>query len=228
MKKYIGKIILLFIVAGFTLTSCSKNDDAYSLGDIWLSLGMVETENAFGYDYIIYCDNGDTLLPAANNVPYFKTVQQQRVLINYTILDEVGLSTKKFYVKINNLQEILFKDLIEVNSLNSDSLGNDSVAINEIWIVNDMLNIDYQYIGGITQHYINLAYTTDEDGNLAEPVELEFRHNANNDQSKIILNNIVTFQLDKLKIEGQNSTDFVVKAIGLIQKEQSFSFTYEY
>ncbi|MBN2806233.1 MAG: NigD-like N-terminal domain-containing protein [Prolixibacteraceae bacterium] len=228
MKQYIGKILIMMLLAGIFLTACSDMDDGYSLGDIWLSLGMVETENTSGYDYLLICDNGDTLLPAASDVPYFKTKQDQRVLINFTILDEVGLATNKFYVKVNNLQEILLKDLIELTPENADSLGNDSITINKIWMAKNMLNIDFSYIGGLTMHYINLAYTLDENGELKQPVELQFLHNANNDEARLIMGNIVSFRMDQLKFAGQDSTDFVVKSAGLLESAQEFTGTFRY
>jgi hypothetical protein len=228
MKQKFGKWFFMMMLAAFVLPACSDMDDGYSLGDIWLSLGMVETENTSGYEYLLICDNGDTLLPAASDVPYFKTKQDQRVLINFTILDEVGLATNKFYVKVNNLQEILLKDPIELTPENADSLGNDSITINKIWIAKDMLNIDFSYIGGLTMHYINLAYTLNENGELEQPVELQFLHNANNDDARMIMGNIVSFRLDLLEFDGQNSTDFVVKSAGLLDSDQEFTGTYSY
>lgn len=228
MKQKIGKWFIVMFLATFILTACSDMEDGYSLGDIWLSLGMVETANTGGYDYLLICDNGDTLLPAASDVPYFKTKQDQRVLINFTILDEVGLASNKFYVKVNNLQEILLKDLIEQTPENADSLGNDSITINKIWMANNLLNIDFSYLGGQTNHYINLAYTSNENGDIAQPVELHFLHNAKGDKGRLIMSNIVSFRMDQLKFVGQDSTEFVVRATGLLESAQEFTGTYRY
>lgn len=228
MKQKIGKWFMAMLMTAFVLTACSDMEDGYSLGDIWLSLGMVETENAMGYEYILLCDNGDTLLPAASDVPYFEPEQDQRVLINFTILDEVGLATKKFYVKVNNLHEILLKDLVALTPENTDSLGSDSITINKIWMANNLLNIDFSYIGGETVHSINLAYTSNENGEIEQPVELQFLHNNKGDKGRLILSNIVSFRMDQLKFAGQDSTDFVVRATGLLESDQEFTGTYRY
>ena len=223
-----GIRIIAFLVGAITLGSCAQQEDYYSLNDIWLSLGIMDTNNPLGYDYVLYCDNGDTLLPAVNSVPYFEAKDSQRVLINYTILDEVGTSTKKFYVKINNLQDVLFKDVIEMNATNADSLGQDSITINKLWVVKDLMNVEFTYLGGIERHYINMAYSLNENGTLDQPVQLEFRHNANNDAATILLSGIVTFRLNKLQVPGQDSVNFVVRSTGLLDGDQSFTGTYSY
>lgn len=223
------EVIILMMASVFLMSSCSQSEDYYSLNDVYLSLGMVDTDNALGYDFVLYCDNGDTLLPAVNDVSYFDAYNNQRVLINYTILGEVdATSTQKLYVRINNMQEVLYKDLIELTSENADSLGHDSVTISNLWIVNDMMNIEFSYLGGIEKHYINLAYTTNANGELEEPVVLQFKHNANKDKANILFNGIVTFKLDRLKFKGQDSVSYIVKSTGLLNGDQSFDGTYTY
>jgi hypothetical protein len=129
MKK--STQIFVLILLSLMFARCSKSEDVYSLGDIWISLGFVETEYTNGYDYILYCDNGDTLFPVASNVYLRKTANAKRVFINYTVLDEVGISENTFYVKVNSLNEILYKDPIELTEINTDSLGYDLVTITD-------------------------------------------------------------------------------------------------
>ncbi|MFA9389774.1 MAG: NigD-like C-terminal domain-containing protein [Prolixibacteraceae bacterium] len=221
-------IFILFILGSFLLNSCAKEDEYFSLNDVWLSLGMVKTDTNLGYDYVVFCDNQDTLLPISSDVPSFHAVNEQRVLINYSILGYTGASQKKFYIKVNNLQEVLFKDIIELSTQNTDSLGHDSITILNLWVVNDLMNIEYQYQGGITKHFINLAYTTNDSGELNQPIELEFRHNANNESAKVLFNGIVSFRLNALQLEGQDSINYVVKSTGLLNGMQRFTGTYKY
>lgn len=227
MKGFQFKIMIVLIISTI-FSSCSKNEDYYSLNDVWLSLGIMDTNNDYGYDYLVYCDNGDTLFPAASDVPYFNAKDSQRVLVNFTILDGVGTTAQKYYVKINNLQEVLLKDPIEATAANTDSLGHDSITINNLWIAKDMMNIECTYLGGIEQHYINLTYTTNDSGQIEQPIELEFRHNANNDNAKALLSGIVSFRLNKLQIEGQDSLNYVVRSTGLLDAHQEFTGTYFY
>jgi len=227
MKRF---FILSAAIALFSLliTSCTKNDDNYSLGDIWLSLGFVETENTSGYDFIILNDNGDTLLPTTTEVPYFITKQKQRILVNYTILDEVGTSPKKFYVKINNMREILYKNIVELTPTNADSLGNDPIHVTNIWKSDSLLNVEFQYYGGKMTHFINLAIDEEKAIKLDEPVALNFLHNSNNDEPSLALNGIVTFNLKKLQKEGKDSVEFVVNYIDYQNENHSISGTYKY
>lgn len=221
------KFLVFISIVLLLLSSCAKEEDYYSLNDIWLSLGIVDTDPINSVSYAIYCDNGDTLIPISSNVPYFDVSDSQRVLVNFTILDEVGTSTDKFYVKINNLQEVLFKDIIELTTEISDSLGNDSIRITDVWVVNDMMNIEFKYLGGRELHYINLCYSLNEYGEIEEPVNLVFRHNANNDEGAIPLTGLVTFKLSSLKIEGKDSIAYRVTS-DFLDDTQAFEGIYTY
>jgi len=219
-----GLIISLSVLVFF---SCGDKKDYYSLGDIWISLGMIEKQDSDS-NFIIYLDNGDTLVPATNDAPYFYLKNDQRVMVNYTILDEVGKSTKKFWVKINDLYDVLFKDIIELNEANNDSIGNDPVNIDNIWISKNLLNIEFKYLGGDKIHYINLTHQADNITNLSQSVELELRHNANNDSLKYSLTGIVTFNLKNIEISNQDSVNFIVKSTDYKGDEHTFNGTYYY
>lgn len=218
----VSTLMLLF-------TACNQDEDGYSLGDIWLSLGMLDTSKSLGYDFVVYCDNGDTLLPASNAVPYFDFSEYERILVNYTILDEAGESDKKFYVRINNLHPVLFKDVIELTPENTDSLGNDPVEITAQWIGGGFLNIEFRYFGtGSITHYINLAYERDTSGQINHPVELLMLHNDNNDSERHVLKGLVSFRLDSLLNDESSQLNYLIKATDFNGEEQSFTGTYNY
>ena len=231
MKRGILNSIFIAILL-IIINACNENaTDYYSLADIYISMGLVETTSPDGNDFVIYCDNGDTLLPAVNVVNNFETRNDQRVIVNYTVLDEVGNSAHKYYVRINNLQEVLFKDPIELTDANSDSLGTDPIQIKDIWIAKNMLNIDFRYKGDNKTHFVNLCYKTNQEGMIERPVELEFRHNANNDDELLVLDGIVTFKLDTLLPErtdfGSSIVEFVVKSTNYQDEEQTYTGIYE-
>lgn len=208
--------IVLILLIGFA--SCNKNDDnLYSLGKIWITMGLIDTVETGAYDFIIKCDNGDTLLPISISALNFVPRNKQRVIINYTILGDVTNSEKSFYVKINDLNNVLFKDIVAISDQNTDSLGVDPVNITDIWMASNMLNVEFMYYGYQTTHTINMGYKTTTEGTIDQPVELEFRHNANNDDLAYYLKGIVTFKLDKI-IESKNDTiNFIVNWIGYDQ-----------
>jgi len=207
------------------LLSCNKNDDEnYSLGKIWINMGLVDTINTMGYNFVIYADNGDTLLPVANAVKHFETFNNQRVIVNYTKLGDMGDSSKVFYVKINNLNNVLYKHIVEENKIDDDSLGNDPVNITEMWTNKNMLNIEFSYWGEYKTHFINLELTDNDSDNA----ELVFRHNSTNDNMSYYYNAIVTFNLEKIKIEGQNERNFIVKWTDYENVEHQMNGTYKY
>lgn len=218
--RHILKIVALLTLPIFV--SCEKDDNYYSLSDIWISLGFIdqaENDNSF----IILLDNGDTLYPIANGVPYFKVKDSMRVMANFTILDEVDESPNKFFVKINNLYDILYKEIIPLTNDNSDSLGNDPIKIKDIWISKNILNIEFNYAGGEKIHYINLAYTEENFNELDQPIELEFRHNANNDKETFNLQGLVSFNLEKLKQSSSSDTiSILVKSTDINGQTQTF------
>ena len=232
MKKGILNSIIIAISFLIVYSCANDAEDYYSLGDIYISMGLIGTNTETGYNYIIYCDNGDTLLPIVDAASNFETYDSQRVIVNYTILDEAGNSNHLFYVKINNLHEVLYKDIIELTDANSDSLGTDPLQIQDIWIAKNMLNIEFKYKGDNQTHYINLCYRTNENGLIEEPVELELRHNANNDNESLVFDGIVTFKLDHLipayDKTGIDSIDFMVKSTNYQNEEQTFTGTYSY
>lgn len=220
---FFGSILFL---SCFIFLSCEKDDNYYSLGDIWISLGMIEktTDNSF----VIHIDNGDTLVPVSNNVPYFTFEDSQRIMVNYTILDEVGQSTNKFWVKINNLYDVLLKDIIVLTETNSDSIGNNPVNIDDIWISKNYLNIEFRYLGGEKTHFINLVRQPGNITDLAQPIELELRHNDQNDTQDYNLVGFVTFNLNEIKNPELDSVAFKVKSTDFKGNEHTFNGTFHY
>lgn len=223
MKRKVFILPLLLLMA--FMLSCSENEDeGYSLGKIWISMGLVDTINTMGYDFVIYTDNGDTLLPAANAVKHFETFNQQRVIVNYTKLGDMGDSSKVYYVKINKLDNVLYKQIVEQSKISTDNLGADPVNITDMWTNKNMLNIEFSYWGEYKTHLINLELSNNESGHA----ELIFRHNSENDNLSYYYNAIVTFNLEKIKIEGQNERNFIVKWTDYNDEEHEMNGTLKY
>jgi hypothetical protein len=216
-------LTVVFVFTMFSFFSCS-DDDGYSLHDVWISLGVVKiSDNAFGYQ--IFNDNGDTLVPMASSGIRFTPSDSMRVFVNYTILDEVDNSTKKFWIKVNEIRPVLFKVPIQLTEAINDSLGNDEVDVVAIWLVRDMLNIEFSYYGNILTHYINLVYT---DKNMEQPLQFEFRHNAKGDGEFYKYRGLVTFDMKSIRREGQDSVVFVISAKGINGETQTFDSVYRY
>lgn len=202
-KSIIG-IALFFLI--FATISCNKSD-GYSLGAFRIDIATVKKIDNYSYSLIL--DNGKKLWIAASDVRYIPK-DNQRVFINYTLLsDEVG--DYDHYIKLNDIWNILTKDIIDLTTENADSIGHDPVNINDIWIGRDFLNIDFMFnYGGVRPHAINLVKNTATFDENAEVIELEFRHNAYESQNTRRIEGLACFNLKPLQREDIDSVKISV------------------
>lgn len=182
------------------LTSC-KNDDM----DYRVDIATVNpiSENA----YSLVLDQGTTLWPASSNV-FYKPRSNQRAMVNYTLLGGKFQNYDRV-VRVNDIVNILTKDITSLTTATKDSLGNDPVIINDYWIGDNYLNVifSFPYIYGGEKHFINLA----KNDTIGKPNYYEFLHNAYGDTRGEIATGIAAFNLAPLKIEGESSTEFTFK-----------------
>jgi hypothetical protein len=158
------------------------------------------------------------LIPIASNyVPGWEDDFEdgERVFVNFTILDddedeegEVGT----YYVKVNSLKSILMKGIMDITPENSDSIGNDPLNVIDYWITDSLLTFELRYWGYNEIHFLNLVKQPGEVLEANQPIELELRHNANSDDEAIPYTAFVSFSLNELRIDGQDSVKFVVTA----------------
>jgi len=170
------------------------------------------------------------LWPAASNVIY-KPKADQRVIVNYTLLsDQQG--KYDHYAKVNGIQEILTKEIVNLTTENEKEIGNDPVKILDLWTGDGYLNIHFGYnVGGLNNHYINLVKNKLEQSgakNATEPIILEFRHNANEDSEIYGIKSYAAFNLRALQVEGQDSVKLIIKVKDFQDQEKEFPITYKY
>lgn len=226
MKK-ISWIIGIFLTGVFAFISSCDDDSGYSLGKYWISIATVEplSENT----YALILDNGKRLWPAASDVRYIPK-ENQRVYVNYTILsDQEG--AYDHYIKVNDIWNILTKQIIELNQENADSIGNDPARINQIWVGSDYLNIDFMFnYGGIRPHAINLVKNTLEENGSDDSeniITLEFRHNSYESIESRLYRGLVCFDLRSLQTEDAGSIKIIVKVKDW-SGEKTYDVMYEY
>jgi len=238
MKKYVFGILLLGLTA--FLTGCLEDEDGYSLSKMWVGFGVLEGTEAGSDSYQIVMDNGDVLIPIASEYHYHdhwyyhhsdsasRLHAGDRILINYTILgDEAGDdgTVEEYYIKVNSVKKILMKGILDINEENQDSIGNDPIIVEKVWLSDSLLNFELKYWGHSKLHFINLVK---QPGTANQPVELELRHNANDDEDHIPYVAYVSFKLDALKMEGEDSVNFKVTSTNYDGEEQEFEGEYEY
>lgn len=207
MKKIVLGVLVVFTMV---FTSCLDDDGDYSLGDMWVGFGVLTGDEPGAYN--VKMDNGDLLVPVASNNPGWQTHfdSGDRVLLNYTILDDDTTGTEDlYYVKVNNIDDILMKGIMDITPENEDSIGNDPIIVEEYWMTDSLLSFKLQYWGGYGKvHYLNLVKEPGDLNEKDQPFQLELRHNANGDNKEIKYTAFVSFSLNSLRIPDLDSVEF--------------------
>lgn len=238
MKKIFFGILVGFL---FVLSSCLDDSEGYSLDHYWVGFGIVNYENPEASDFRITMDNGDVLLPIATGAhhsghyhlsdSHHHIDNGDRIMVNYTILGEEKNQDNEieaYYVKINSAKKILTKHILDITPENADSIGNDPVLVKDVWMTDSLLNFKFKYWGSSEVHFINLVkepgVITPDD----QPVELEFRHNSNGDGEDVPFVAYVSFKMNEIQIEGQETVSFVVRATDYEGEEFVYEGEYSY
>ncbi len=211
MKKIVFGILMTVAVL---FTACLNDDDGYSLNDMWVGFGILKGDDEGAFQIIM--DNKDVLIPLASNHPGWQEHFENgdRVLVNYTVLDDdLTSSTPRYFVKVNDIDDILMKGVMDITPENEDSIGNDPIIVKDYWMTDSLLNFKLKYWGGYgVIHYLNLVK---EPGDLTaddQPIQLELRHNANGDDESVPYTAFVSFSLNSLRINGLDSVQFEFKS----------------
>lgn len=211
MKKLAFGILMGLLVA---FTSCLDDDDGYSLGDYWIGFGIYKGDGEGTVSLVM--DNGYVLIPSAySGSGWFHNFSDgDRVLVNYTILDEdeTSSSEERFFVKVNDISDVLMKGIMDITEEIEDSIGNDPIIVEEAWLSDSLLNFRLKYWGYNKTHFLNLVKEPGELTADDQPFQLELRHNANDDQESIPFTAYVSFSLNSLRIDGLDSVRFEVIA----------------
>lgn len=229
MKKIRYSLILVIsLIAIFTFNSCN-NDDGYSLGNYRLDIATVNPIDSAAGTFYLTLDNGSTLLPVASD-SYYKPQFNKRVIVNYTPLsDKTGVYDHA--IKINAIQDILTKEVIDLTSENEKEIGHDPIKILDLWTGDHFLNIHFGYnTGGEKIHVINLVRNNMDKiaPNPNGEITLEFRHNAHGDPQKYGTKNYVAFDLRPFQTENRDSINFIIKVFDFNDETKEYPITYKY
>jgi len=184
----------LFFLLGLSIFTACNNDDN-SLSNYHVDIATVINSNnnsAFTFEL----DNNSIMKPIYTNVANYVPKNGQRIVANYTILSE-SLSGKKFDVKLNDVYNVLTKGIYAITPSKQDSIGNDSIQIEDMWIGSTYLNVDFIYPGNDKTHFISLVSDASKLYNDGK-IHLEFRHNANKDAGVILKEGLVSFDIKSL------------------------------
>ncbi|MDO9154003.1 MAG: NigD-like protein [Paludibacter sp.] len=223
------KKLFLLLLPFLLLTSCDKDDDNYSLDHYWVDIATLNNPDNSSF-FFFTLDDSTRLWTAASALKYYRPKDGQRAIVNYTILnDKPASSGYNHDVKLNDVYEVLTKNIFNLTPATADSIGNDYITIEDIWIGSNFLNVEFVYQGGHKIHYINLVSDNSKtytDGKI----HLEFRHNSNGDYPSIYRWGMVSFNLKSLQVAGKNAVDIVIhtKEFSTGNSNRTYNFTYKY
>ncbi len=215
MKILKKTLLILIIVSGFI--ACEK-DDPISYYSV---LGILSINND---SVIIDSDAGEKLLINNSIQSYFE--DGDRVVAVFSLMDEELPEGIDYLIEISDIDTVLFKPIIELTSENSDSLGDDPLQVDDLWIAKDYMNINFSYYGGQATHFINLAM--DNNSTASDTVTLEIRHNANGDNGTYPLASFVSFDLSKAKDASADSVVLKIVAQDFNDKVLEKNIIYRY
>ena len=222
MKRGIIKLGAALLVAGlFLTTSCLKNSD-YSLDKFWLSYGILKSQSG---SLNVRLDDGTILYPVANNQPFLTSYTNDRLLVNYTILgNKIENGDTNYIVRINAIDRLLKKSVVNLTKQNADTLGKDPVDAKNFWFGNGFLNVNFAFKQEQKIHLINLAKDTIQP--TTGEVSLLLLHNAWNDNTLYDRSGFVSFDLSSL-LNGKDSVKIIVKSKDYAGTSHEFKGTYK-
>lgn len=222
MKKTVLAIVI--VAVGILLANISCDDHSNSLGNFGIDIATVIPEGDNAYSLLL--DNGKHLWPAASAVKYLPAYNQ-RVFLNYTVLSDAQ-SGYDHYIKVNDIWNILTKQAIELTAQNQDSIGNDPVKANAIWVGGDYLNVSFMFnYGGIQPHAINLVRNRLNPETSTGTINLEFRHNAYQSCQTKLYEGFVCFDLKPFRVNDADSVQLSIRLNGW-NEDITYDVVYKY
>ena len=221
MKRYflIALIIPFFI-------ACSKDEEA--IDDSIIKIATVENP-AQSTSFYLNLEDSTRLLAVDSKLKYYRPKNEQRVIVDYTILsNRPSGSSYDHDVRVNDIYEILTKGIFSITSATQDSIGNDPIAIQDMWLSGDFMNFEFIYPGYSKTHYVNLV-KDDSKTYTDGKTHLEFRHNANDDYPSLNISGIVCFNLKSIRKAGATSVELVIHTKEYNSTdEKTYNYTYKY
>jgi hypothetical protein len=214
-----SKIVWGVLLCVNILAGCKQEEDEV----YYQTLGVFsKTEDST----IIEADNNERLLVKNTASLSGNLKDQDRVFLYFTIADEPLPTGINQAINIYSIEKVLFKQVLEFSSKINDSIGNDPLSVRDLWLTKDYLNLSFMYIGGYNLHAINLIEYPGEPS--SDTINLEIRHNENDDAGNTYFNAFVSFDLTSLKKESADSVILCVKAIEYDNRLFEKYYTYKY
>lgn len=208
-------LMILFLTMPMLQSCLDDWDNDY---DTLFAIGTVKVIE--GRDYYFALDEGSKLYPGDTTyVRNYALVDGQRAFVYFSELKE-PVTGYDYNAQIKHIENILTKDIYFMPAEKNDSIGDDRINATDFWITGDYLNIKYQfYHSNDTEkkHMLNLVVNeaSTGEGDKADYVNLELRHNAFNDNQISLGTGLVSFKLDNIAdlLAGKKGLSIRVKSL---------------
>lgn len=188
-------------ILGTVATSCIDNDN---YPELYPTMGTVTNLTS----YSINSDSYGTLIPKNPDIisMYDADSIGQRILVNINFPDSENKSSNEKSgkeVTIYELYKVLTKKADDLRLPEADAnvdFGNDAIEITSATISEEHLNIEFNIYGKneTIPHRISLLLTEDSQIDDEGLLEVELRHNNNNDNGNTVYWGIASFTLSSI------------------------------
>lgn len=218
------KIFLIALLFPF-LMACQNDENDFD--NRTTAMATVENPNQ-KTEFYFNLDNGGRLKVGASAIPYYRPKDGQRVVADYSVIAATPQSSiYSHVVRLNDVYELLTKNIFNVTPATQDSIGNDRIQIEDMWIGGNFLNVEFVYPGLDRTHFINLV-KDDSKQYTDGKIHLEFRHNANNDYPDYNKWGIVSFNLASLRNPNDYKVDLVIHTNEFYSGNRSYNISFIY
>ena len=198
--------------------------------ETFVAFGTVENPNKKSANYFFRLDNDTLLRVVSSNYQNYTPNNGQRLFAEFYVTDDVRNESDSAHYNIHfqHVNEMLTKEILYITPELEDSIGNDKITVESMWIGGDHLNaLFYVYLHN-NKHLINLVQDTaklyDDDR-----IHLEFRHNSNEDLQWNKSYAYASFDISSLQSFDSDSVHLVIHTRPYHEDEKStFELTYKY
>lgn len=217
---------ITFIFAIMTLTTMLQSclDDDGSSDSLVVS--TINVPDPDSKEFYLTADDGKTLFPSNAQLWSNQELEDgQRAFVIFNELDQ-PVNGYDYNIEIKHIDKILTKEIVTMGEGENTEkkIGDDKINATYLWITKDnkYLTIEFQYLGTHSEdkkHFLNLVINNPQPESTNsrdnDYIDLEFRHNSENDSPERLGEGYISFKLDKIKeqMKGKKGVRIRVRTI---------------
>ncbi len=172
------------------LVACEKEAEE----QYYSTLGTLNIQND---SILIESDQNNTLYIQNKSSVTSDYEDGDRIVASFTLIDRELPPGIDYIIDLYDIEKVYTATILEYNEGRGDTLGNDPIQVDGIWLAMDFMNLNFSYLGGQIAHDINLVYYPDSTQN--DTVMIEIMHNDYDDGGNVPLSSFVSFDLSPIQ-----------------------------